>query len=691
MQFAIDTGGTFTDLVVKDASGFCRMFKSSTTPADPISGVLNVLEVAAAEYGMTRAAFLSEGRLLVHGTTHALNAIVTGRTAKTAFIATKGHGDMLVLREGGRTDPFNFDHPNPEPYIPRALTFEVTERTLPDGSVMLPLDEEEIASIAVTLKRQRVEAVAVCLLWSIVNPYHEQRIGTLLGTHLPGIPVTLSHELNPIIREFRRASSAAIDASLKPMMGIYMSNLEARLREAGFPGRVLVITSQGGVIDAKDAATAPIHIVNSGPSMAPMAGRHFAAIDEGSTTAIVADTGGTTYDVSLVRKGHVPIIRETWIGAPHRGTMIGFPWVDVKSVGAGGGSIAWVDSGGLLHVGPQSAGSVPGPVAYGKGGVEPTVTDASLVLGHLDGDSFLGGAMKLDRKLAEAAIRKRVAEPLGISVEAAADAILAVVTENMVQAINTITVNQGIDPKDAILIGGGGGAGLNSVRIAKRLGCRTLLIPAVGAALSAAGAMMSGLKAHYQAAAFAATDRFDFDRISDVLSGLAERCQAFAAASGAGAESVEISYTADARYSTQVWEIEVPLRSGKILTPTDLGAFIDDFHKTHQELFNFSDPSSPIEIVGWRAQVHCRFKDTGGIDLARTDEEEVGSSTRRSFFAQKGWCDVPVHNFEALAVNEFVTGPLIVESPFTTVVVEPGVAAARRPSGSLSINMGATQ
>lgn len=687
MQFAIDTGGTFTDLIVKDAAGACRMFKSSTTSADPISGVLNVLTVAAADYGMSREEFLSQGKLLVHGTTHALNAIVTGRTARTAFITTAGHGDMLVLREGGRSDPFNFDHPYPEPYVPRALTFEVTERILPDGSVLIPLDESEVAGIAAILKQQRVEAVAICLLWSIVNPIHERRIGDLLEKHLPGIPFTLSHELNPIVREFRRASSAAIDASLKPMMGIYMSSLEERLRAAGFPGRVLVITSQGGVIDAEDAATAPIHIVNSGPSMAPMAGRHFADIDEGAATAIVADTGGTTYDVSLVRKGHIPTIRETWIGTPHRGTMIGFPWVDVKSVGAGGGSIAWVDSGGLLHVGPQSAGSVPGPVAYAKGGTEPTVTDASLVLGHLDGDFFLGGAMKLDRKLAEAAIRTRIAGPLGISVEAAADAILAVVTENMVQAIAAITVNQGIDPKDAILIGGGGGAGLNSVRIARRLGCRTLLIPAVGAALSAAGAMMSGLKAHYQAAAFAATDSFDFERVSDVLMGLAGRCHAFAAGPGKGAETVDISFTADARYATQVWEIEVPLRTGRIATPADLSSFVDDFHKTHEELFNFADPSSPIEIVGWRTEVHCRFKDTGGIELAEMEDSGSGCATRRGYFAQKGWCDVPVRRFEALAVDEFIAGPAIVESPFTTVIVDPGVSFARRPSGSLSIDM----
>ncbi|MBZ9772210.1 hydantoinase/oxoprolinase family protein [Mesorhizobium sp. CO1-1-8] len=273
-----------------------------------------------------------------------------------------------------------------------------------------------------------------------------------------------------------------------------IKHLERRVKDAGFNGRTLVVTSQAGVIDAVDAAEAPIHIVNSGPSMAPLAGRYFARLEQEFPSAIVADTGGTTYDVSLVRRGHIPTSRETWIGQPHRGTMIGFPWVDVKSVGAGGGSIAWIDAGGLLHVGPKSAGAVPGPAAYGRGGVEPTVTDASLALGHLDPDYFLGGSMKLDRGLAETAIREKIAGPLGLDVAAAADAIVTIATENMVQAIVDITVNQGIDPREAVLVGGGGAAGLNSVRIARRLGCGTLIMPEIGAALSAAGAMMSDLE-----------------------------------------------------------------------------------------------------------------------------------------------------------------------------------------------------
>jgi N-methylhydantoinase A len=404
MRFAVDTGGTFTDLIVEDNDGGLHMYKAATTPDDPIRGVINSLENAAAGLNTNLASLVRQGELFIHGTTHAINAIVTGNTAKTAFLTTEGHRDILVFREGGRMEPFNFTVPFPQPYVPRALTFEVPGRILADGTEMTPFDEASVLGTIEELKNHQVEAVAVCLLWSIVNPAHEDRVGELLAEHLPGVPYTLSHVLNPSLREYRRASSAAIDASLKPLMSAYMHNLSGRLREAGFGGRVLIVTSQAGVMDADDIAETPIHLINSGPSMAPVSGRYFARVDEASDSAVIADTGGTTYDVSLVRRGRIPWTRETWIGEPYRGHMTGFPSVDVKSIGAGGGSIAWVDEGGMLHVGPQSAGAVPGPACYGQGGDKPTVTDAALVLGYLDPEFFLGGAMALDVDAARQAL-----------------------------------------------------------------------------------------------------------------------------------------------------------------------------------------------------------------------------------------------------------------------------------------------
>ena len=293
MRFAVDTGGTFTDLLVEQDDGTVSMFKASTTPDDPIRGVLDSLQAAADSFGRDRSDLLAEGSLFIHGTTRAINAIITGNTAKTAFLTTQGHPDILVLREGGRTDVFDFTVPYPDPYVPRSLTFEVAERVLADGGVGRALDEAATIETIARLKQARVEAVAVCLLWSIVNPVHEQRIGELLDEHLPGVPYTLSHRLNPSLREYRRASSAAIDASLKPLMGAYMRNLTTRLTEAGYGGRVLIVTSAAGVIDAADAAEEPIHLINSGPSMAPLAGRHFADVDANASTAIVADRSAT--------------------------------------------------------------------------------------------------------------------------------------------------------------------------------------------------------------------------------------------------------------------------------------------------------------------------------------------------------------------------------------------------------------
>lgn len=685
MKFAVDTGGTFTDLLVEQEDGSLSMFKAATTPDDPIRGVIDSLKVAADSYGMALPEMLGQGSLFVHGTTRAINAIITGATARTAFLTTQGHPDILVLREGGRSDVFNFTVPYPDPYVPRSLTFEVPERITSEGTVLEELNETHVIEVIRGLKERDVEAVAVCLLWSIVNPAHELRIGELLDEHLPGVPYTLSHRLNPSLREYRRASSTAIDASLKPLMGAYMRNLQGRLAEEGFGGRVLIVTSGAGVIDAADAAETPVHLINSGPAMAPVAGRHFAEADAGIETAIVADTGGTTYDLSLVRRGSIPWTRETWVGGEYRGHMTGFPSVDVRSIGAGGGSIAWVDDGGLLHVGPQSAQAVPGPAAYGQGGTDPTLTDACVALGYVDPDFFLGGAMQLDADAARKAIASGVADRLGTTVEEAALAIVQVATENMVQAIMDITVNQGIDPADAVLIGGGGAAGLNSERIGQRLDCPLVLIPDVGAALSAAGALMSELISDVRATHFTTTDSFDLAGVNTVLGSLDKRCQEFAEAAGDGALETTISFTAEARYPSQVWEIEVPLRNSSFNSDADVRQLVEDFHAAHQEIFAISDPGSEVEIIGWSARVSCRLRDG---DLASLSGAAVASgegSSRQAYFKGAGWAEARVLSFEALENDRTVEGPAIVESSFTTVTVGPGATVSRKPSGSLAI------
>jgi len=686
MRIACDVGGTFTDLLVEDR-GRLRMYKASTTPDDPVAGVLNALALAAADVGDATQAFLGRASAFIHGTTRAINAILTGTVARTALLTTAGHRDILVIREGGRIEPFNFTVPYPEPYVPRALTFEVPERIDAMGRAIVPLDEATLLDTIGRLRESKVEAVAVCLLWSIVNPAHELRVGELLAAAMPGVPVTLSHRLNPTLREYRRAASACIDASLKPLMQSYLGGLDRKLRAAGFRGRALMVTSQGGMMDADAMAAAPIHAINSGPSMAPVAGRHYAGIDAATDTVIVADTGGTSYDVSLVRRGRIPWTRETWLGQPHRSDMTGFPSVDVKSIGAGGGSIAWVDSGGLLHVGPRSAGSMPGPACYNAGGQEPTVTDCALVLGYIDPAFFLGGAMALDIEAATRAVSDRVARRLGLGLEGAAAAVIAVATEKMVGAIGEITVNQGIDPATAVLVGGGGAAGLNCVAIARRLGCRRIIIPAVGAALSAAGALMSELSAEYARLAFTTARRFDAHRVNAVLRELDQQCHAFIAGPGAGSVEQTIEFAVEARYPHQIWEIEVPVRVSHLDEAGDLAGLIQDFHATHRQIFAIDDAGSDVEFVTWRARVHCRLHRDGEQPLRLDAGGDRVASRRRAYFPGAGWVDTRVEQFAALAGQAAVEGPGIVESPFTTIVIDPGAAAQRSPSGGLVVSL----
>lgn len=683
MRFATDTGGTFTDLVVEGDDGRWRAYKAPTVAEDPVTGVLNTLELAAADHGMTLERLLGRGDTFIHATTHAINAVVTGRTARTALLTTAGHPDVLTLREGGRPDAFDFRTPFPAPYIPRHMVFEIPGRIDADGSEYQPLDETAVLEVLDRLEKDGVEAIAVCLLWSIVNPAHELRIGELIAERLPGVPFTLSHALNPVPREYRRASSTSIDASLKPLMGRYLGSLETRLRHAGFSGRVLMVTSQGGVVDSADLARAPIHVLNSGPSMAPVAGRNFAGA-LGHQDLIVADTGGTTFDVSVVRGGRIPLTRELWIGRPILGHITGFPSVDVRSVGAGGGSIARVDSFGVLHVGPESAGANPGPACYGKGGTEPTLTDAALLLGYLDPDFFLGGTMPLHVGAAERAMGK-IAEPLGFTVTQAAAAVIELVTETMTQAILQITVEQGIDPAEAALVGGGGAAGMNLVFIGRRLGCRRVIVPEVGSTLSAAGALISDLVTERRATRRMTTAAFDPDTANALLEELDRECAAFVAAQGDALAGAHYFRTVEARYADQAWEIEVELPVRRFVDESDIEAFRAAFDQEHEQLFGFSDPASAVEVVSWRVSVACRMESAGARRLA--DLGAVRDLSRRSMVLPDGTAvEGAVHRWAGMAVNEMHMGPAIVESHFTSVAIDAS-RFYRSMDGSLVIEL----
>jgi N-methylhydantoinase A len=689
MRMSIDVGGTFTDLVVDRGGGSLQMFKSPTTYPDPLHGIVAAITKAAEKEECTIRDLLSRTEHLFHSTTRAINAVVTGQTALTAFLCTKGHPDSLLIREGGRVDPFNYRLPYPDGYVPRALTFEMPGRIWADGREIEPLDEAEVIAQIGKLKALKVEAVAVTLIWSIVNPAHEIRVGELLEEHLPGVPVTLSHRLNPTIREYRRASSCAIDASLKPVMSQYLRTLQSKLTELGMSGQIFAVTSQGGLVDLEQLAERPILALNSGPSMAPVAGRLYAELEE-RPLAIVTDAGGTTYDVSLVRDGIIPWTRETWLGQIYQGHLTGFPSVDVKSIGAGGGSIASVDSLGLLKVGPESAGSEPGPVCYGRGGTTPTVTDAALVLGYIDPAYFLGGDMALAIDATRAAIQRHVSGPLDLGIEDAALAIIDLATEQMVNAIEDITVKQGIDPEDTVLIAGGGASGLNCVQIAKRLRCAQVIVPDVGAALSAAGAMISEMTFEFARTEMIRTSEFDAARAGAACAALKAQADSFFSRAGADAGNKRIDYSFEGRYPSQVWEIDVPLRRSEFTDSSAIEEIVQDFHDRHTELFSFRDDGDIVEIMSFRARASCRVGDAGHPALAVDQSAAaVAARERPMIFHETGQVSSPAYRFDALATGEAITGPAVIESSFTTIVLPPGSRAEPRVDGHIVIEFDA--
>jgi N-methylhydantoinase A len=673
-------GGTFTDLIVSGGQGL-QLFKARSTPENPILGIISALERASNANGASDLSiFLARCGIFIHATTRATNALLTGTAARTAFLTTQGHRDILLLREGGRLNPYDNTQEFPRPYVPRALTFEVPERIASSGEVVRPLDEARLAEIVDILALSKVEAVGICFLWSIANPLHELRAGELIAERLPKVSVTLSHRLNPIVREYRRASAACINASLQPLMGRYLIELTERLGALGFVGRLLAVTSQGGFVNVRTAAEAPIHLVKSGPSVTPIAARDAARLDAPGASVIVTDSGGTSYDVSLVRDGRIPLTTETWLGPRFRGHLTGFPSVDVRSIGAGGGSIAWLDDGGLLHVGPKSAGAAPGPACYDRGGSLPTVTDCALTLGYLAEDRFLGGEIRLNATAARQAIDVAIAKPLGVTVEAAALAVMDLLTQNMVSAIEEITVQQGIDPAEAVLIAGGGAAGFNSIEIGRKLGCSAVLFPEIGAALSAAGAMLSDLIFTAGRVRYIRTDAPDLCAIDETLRDLAAELTSDVAE--LGPELPQIDYWIEARYPQQTWEIEVPLQTPRIAGSALLENIVHDFHTIHEKLYAVCDRSSPIEIIGWRAKASYPVR--GSLPARLLLKQTRNRRYRRKIFlGDAGWTEVPARPLHRSDDVGEIGGPAIVESPFTTIFVPQGSRAIRLASGTL--------
>jgi N-methylhydantoinase A len=689
-RISVDTGGTFTDVVVADEAGALHLAKAPTDLDRAFQSIRDALEQLESELGVSIAELLGRTDVFTYGTTRATNAIVEGRTARTAFFTTEGFPDILLLREGGKPEPFR-QLAYPPAYVPRFLTFEIRERVDSEGDVFVPLDEQSVVEAIGEARRLGAEAVAVCLIWSIVNPEHELRVGELLAREWPDVPFTLSHQLNPIIREYRRASSTAIDASLKPLMQDYLRTLEQDLRAAGLRGHVFIATSFGGAWRPKEVTERPIYSIGSGPSMAPIAALTYADVERDDRDLIVCDTGGTTFDVGLVSAGAITYSAETWLGGRWIGHITGIRAVDVKSIGAGGGSIVWIDPGGLLRVGPQSAGADPGPACYGHGGTDATITDAAVVLGWIDPDQFLGGRLPLDAEAAFAAVERTLAGPFGLSVHEGAHAAMTIHSENIVGAIREITIAQGIDPREVTMVAGGGASGLNVVPIARELGCRRVLLPSMASALSACGALFADIVSEFSRSRYEETRSLDREAVNDALADVEEQADAFLVGlDGLPVTGRRKEFFVEARYRAQVWELDVSVPR-RLDSDEHVRAVEEAFHATHERIFAVREPGQYLECLLWKARATAVLDKP---ELRPRQPARVGAEGEgyvEAYFRETGLATVPRYDGPFLPAGTIVDGPAILREPTTTVVVYPGSRAVVTQHGNYLLELAPDQ
>ena len=694
-RLGVDIGGTFTDaILLNESNGEIRTGKVPSTPSDPSVGFLNVVDRM-----LEGAAVKPETvRYVVHGTTVATNAIIEGNLAKTAFITTDGFRDLLEIQTGIRPVLYDLQFEKIKPLVPRYLCFGVPERLDFRGDVLVPVDEDAVYRVVEQLAQEGVESIAVCLLHSYINPEHEQRIGEILKSELPTTLFSLSSDVAPEFREYFRASTTVINAAIRPVVSRYLENIQSRVRGTGVTGELLVMQSSGGVLTFGAAIDRPVFMVESGPAAGVIAASNLGNT-LGHENVISFDMGGTTAKAGLIENGAPRVTKEyevggtaatTEHGSRGSGYPIRTPVIDLVEIGAGGGSIAWIDSGGILRVGPRSAGADPGPVCYGQGGTEPTITDANLVLGRISPDYFLGGEMVLDVEAARTAIRERCADPLNMVVEDVALGIVEIANSAMVGALRQVSIQRGYDPRDFLLVAFGGAGPVHANRLAAELEMPSVLIPTSPGTTSAMGLLVTDIKHDYSVALIQRADQLDFRTVESQFARMKSEGEAALSSEDVASESMRFVYQADTRYVGQSYELTITLPDGG-LKSDQLPGVLEQFHSEHERAYGFKADDEPVEFVA------LRLSAIGVIEKPRSREVDVGSGdaasavkgTRLVYFTESdGYVDCPVYNRYRLRAGDEVEGPAIVEEVDSTVVVHPGWGAEVDGFGNLFLGLG---
>jgi N-methylhydantoinase A len=675
-RIGVDIGGTFTDVVLVDEeTGHVGVAKVSTTPNDVSRGVIDGIRHGLAQYDLAPGAVV----LLAHATTIVTNALLEKKGAKAGFVTTRGFRDVLELRRSSRADLYDLFQDAPAVLVPRRWRFEVTERINAQGQVVTPLDESEVDGIIAGIRDPGLETVAVSLLFSFLNDSHERLLGEKLRRALPGVGVYLSSEVLPEIREFERASTTAVCAYVGPLLAGYLNRLQSAATVLGLP-QLYVMGSSGGVFDIAEGLRMPAMAIESGPAAGVIAAA-LAGNELGLPNLISFDMGGTTAKASLIADGEVAVTAEYEVGGSGHakrwlsgtGHPIRVPVIDLAEVSAGGGSIAWVDPGGALKVGPRSAGADPGPAAYGRGGREPTVSDADIVLGYLDREALLGGALPIDASAAEATIRKRVADPLGLEATEAAAAIVEVVNNNMAEALRIVSVERGHDPREFALIAFGGAGPVHAAALAAELQIPEIIVPPAPGAFSALGLVVSDLKRDYSRTLYADLRALDPARAAAVLAEMETTASEWLAAVAIPPERRALLGSVDLRYRRQAYELTVPLSDGPV-TRASLDRVAAAFHDKHRQAYGHANPEETVQLVNLRLTAIGRLP--GHRPAQPPATEPVRRRMREVWFPETGLAPCPVHWRNGLSADEIIAGPAIIEALESTIVVAPGWIAS---------------
>jgi N-methylhydantoinase A len=674
LRLGVDIGGTFTDFaLVDDASGKLSVNKCLTTPDDPSDAIMKGLKVLLEREGFQP----SQVDVIVQGTTLATNALIERKGAKTGLITTEGFRDILELRRETRYDLFDLFIEMPEPVVPRDFRLGVRERIDKDGKIVTELNESQLKSVLHQLIGQGAESVAVCFLNSYANPCHERRAGEIITQEAPALSVSLSSDVAAALREDERFSTAAINAYVMPLSERYLTNLSAKLAAVGFNGALFIMLSNGGLTTFENAKRFPVRLIESGPAGGTMAAVFYSDVLD-SKNLVAFDMGGTTAKISMVQEGK-PALAATFEAARLRRFMKGsghplmISAIDLMEIGAGGGSIGWVDSLGLLRVGPESSGADPGPACYGLGGEEPTVTDAALILGYLDADYFLGGEMKLDKEKAVRAVKERIADRLGLGIIDAAWGIHRVITENMASAARIHVLEKGKDPRRFSLLAFGGAGPIHAWQTAKLVGSPRIISPLAAGVMSALGFLVTPVSNDFVHTYISRLDEVDWGRANRLLEEMEKRGREQVLAGGVAPHEITVARSADMRYVRQGREITVPVPNGE-LSPESIALIRQSFQSVYQELYSRYLNNVPIEIVSWKVV-------TGGprptIQLQRQtgslDRDTALKGERPVYFPEyKGFVDCPVYDRYRLWPGIKLDGPVIVEEKESTLVVGPG-------------------